>query len=181
MKLGSSSNVMRATFIALVIALVGTITLIAQNEKTPAIHEPDTVGVIYYMDAATNSLVALERQTGKIVKGFLSVSVEIKLERSPVRIKEGENQDFVMNLPSGIDPNKYELFIMEVGKDKRRTVLGKAKMVTSERVRSTVAMEVKRYGSSSYRLTPAQKLPVGEYCLSPNDSNEQFCWGVDPK
>jgi hypothetical protein len=111
----------------------------------------------------------------------MHVSVEINSEHSPVRLKNGAGQDFVMSLAAGVNPNKYELFPMEVQKGKRSTILATAKMVTSESTKTTLAVEVKRYGQGSYKLSPAQKLPAGEYCLSPSDSNENFCWGIDPK
>jgi hypothetical protein len=87
----------------------------------------------------------------------------------------------VVSLASGVDPNKFELFPMEVKKGKRRTVIASEKMLTVEAGKSTIALEIKRYGRASYRLSPVQTLPAGEYCLSPSDSNENFCWGIDPK
>lgn len=180
MILGSNSITTRAPLVAL-IALAGTIFVLAQSEKTSVAPEPEVLGVLYYLDTAKSSLVPLERQAAKASSGILHASAEIKLERSVVRINAGAGQDFVVSLASGVDPKKFELFPMEVKKGKRRTVTASAKMFSVESGKSTIALEIKRNGSTSYKLSPAQRLPAGEYCFSPADSDEAFCFGIDPK
>ena len=177
MILGLNSTAMRATLIA----LVGTISVLAQSEKTPAAPEPEALGAIYYLDTAKNSLVALERQAAKASSGMFHSSAEIRLERSPVRINGGAGQDFAVSLAAGVDPKKFELFPMEVKKGKRRTVMASAKIFSVEMGKSSIALEIKRHGSASYKLSPAQKLPAGEYCFSPADSDEAFCFGIEPR
>jgi len=161
-------------------ALLLTICAYSQVEKSSAVLEPDVLGMVYHVDAAKNTLTSLERQAAKASRGYFHASAEINSERSPVRISASSGQDFVVSLAAGVDPNKFELFPMEVRKGKRRTVLASAKMFSVESGKSSIAITAKRYGSTSYKLSPTQKLPVGEYCFSPADSQEVFCFGVDP-
>ena len=108
-------------------------------------------------------------------------SAEIKSERSPVRIDGDSAQDFVVSRPAGVDPSKFELFLMEVKKGKRRTVMASAKLFSVQVGKNSIAIAAKRYGNAAYKLSPVQKLPPREYCFSPSDSNNSFCFGIDEK
>jgi hypothetical protein len=167
-------------FLQLLLTVNPLLCAAAQNEKKEAIPEPEGLGAIFFIDSSKAALLALERQTAKASAGLVRVSAEIKGERSPVRILSDLDQDFVVALPSGVDPSKYELFLMEAKKGKRRTVMATDKIFTVQVGKSSLAVTVKRYGGSSYKLTPAQRLPPGEYCFSPSDSNDSFCFGIDP-
>jgi hypothetical protein len=153
----------------------------AQNEKKEPALEPEVLGAVFFIDSSKGALLALERQTGKVVAGFIRASVEIKGKRSPVRITGDAGQDFVVALPSGVDPSKFELFLMEAKKGRRRIVISTDKFFTIKAGKASLPVTVKRYGQSSYMLTPARPLPPGEYCFSPSDSNDTFCFGIDEK
>lgn len=152
-----------------------------QNTKATTAPEPEILSTVYYLDAAKNALTTLERQTAKGSSGMLRASAEVKSERSPVRIDADSAQDFVVSLPVGVDPSKFELFPMEVKKGKRRTVMVSAKLFSVQAGKNSIAIAAKRYGNAAYTLSPVQKLPVGEYCFSPSDSNDAFCFGIDGK
>ena len=51
------------------------------------------------------------------------------------------------------------------------------KSVMSERA---VAFNAAKYGTSSFRFTPTQNLPPGEYTLSGPGTNDGFCFAIDP-
>ena len=153
----------------------------AQNTKEVTVPEPDILSTVYYLDAAKNGLTTLERQTAKGSSGVFHGSAEIKSERSSVRIDGDSVQDFVVSLPAGVDPSKFELFLMEIKKDKRRTVMASAKLFSVQVGKNSIAIAAKRYGNAAYKLSPTQKLPPGEYCFSPSDSNDTFCFGIDGK
>ena len=153
----------------------------AQDTKDPRAPEPEILSTVYYLDVAKSSLTTLERQTAKASSGMFHGSAEVKSERSPVRIDGDGAQDFVVSLPAGVDPSKFELFLMEVKKGKRRTVMASAKLFSVQVGKNSIEIAAKRYGNAAYKLSPVQKLPPGEYCFSPSDSNDSFCFGIDAK
>ncbi len=153
----------------------------AQNSKGVTVAEPEILGTVYYLDAANNALIPLERQTARASSGFFHSSAEVKSERSPIRITDDKSQDFIVSLPAGVDPSKFELFLMEVMKGKRRTVMASEKLFSVQTGKNSIATAEKRYGNSAYKISPTQTLPSGEYCFSPSDSNDTFCFGIDGK
>jgi hypothetical protein len=164
-----------------VVALLWPACIHAQSTKDATAPEPEILSTVYYLDAAKNALTTLERLTAKGSSGMFHGSAEIKSERSPVRIDGDSAQDFVVSLPAGVDPSKFELFLMEVKKGKRRTVMASAKLFSVQVGKNSIAIAAKRYGNAAYKLSPVQKLPPGEYCFSPSDSNDTFCFGIDGK
>jgi len=173
-------NLVRACPLA-VLALLLPVCIHAQSTKDATAPEPEILSTVYYLDAAKNALTMLERQTAKGSSGMFHASAEVKSERSPVRIDGDSAQDFVVSLPAGVDPSKFELFLMEAKKGKRRTVMASAKLFSVQVGKDSIAIAVKRYGNAAYKLSPVQKLPAGEYCFSPADSNDTFCFGIDGK
>lgn len=146
-----------------------------QEQKLPV---PENVGVFYYLDPLTNSLIALERQVavtkkrGGLVKSGLLA--QIKGEKAAIRIKSGESLGFVVDLPNGVDPIKYQLISLDVKKGQREVILYTRNKFTLDLLPFTVS----RFGSV-YKFTPSQILPPGEYSFSPPDSNDAFCFGID--
>ena len=57
--------------------------LAAQDKK---IAEPETIGVVYYIDSVAGFLILLERQIAKIKSGIRYQSAQINGEKSPVRL-----------------------------------------------------------------------------------------------
>ena len=37
-----------------------------------------------------------------------------------------------------------------------------------------------KYGTSSFKISPAQNLPAGEYTLGAPGTHDGFCFGIDP-
>jgi hypothetical protein len=73
---------------------------------------------------------------------------------------------------------------LESVKGKRQLVLAKAKLTSGSDksvVReNAVSFDATKYGTSSFKITSAQNLPLGEYLLSTTGTNDGFCFGVDP-
>jgi hypothetical protein len=87
---------------------------------------------------------------------------EIDGATSPIRLKGSQEMLFVVKLASGIDPSVFQLFPLARKKDTRR-IKNDIKNGTEY---LTLPLDVKKYGESSYSLTPANALAPGEYALS---------------
>ena len=162
------------------------------GQEPKKVQEPEYLGTFFLVDSDTGNLIPLERLPGESkikVKamgfGGGEGSIEFKGEKSSVRFKEGQKLEFVVLVSSQqIDPHTViQFFSLESKKGKRRLLMAKAgfigtsgKSVTSERA---VAFNVAKYGTSSFRIIPAQPLPPGEYTLSGPGTNDGFCFGID--
>jgi hypothetical protein len=169
------------------------VCVIAVGQDTKKIQEPEYVGVFFLLEPSSGALVPLERQRPEVkmkVKamgfGGGESSIEFKGEKSSIRFKSDQPLFFVVRAASQqIDPNSYlQFFSLESKKDKRKLIVAKAssmglsgKSVVNTRA---VLFNVEKYGESSFKISPAQKLPPGEYVLSGEGINDGFCFGIDP-
>jgi hypothetical protein len=145
--------------------------LAAQDKK---IAEPETIGVLYYIDSVAGSLVPLERQVAKTRSGIRALSAQINDEKSPVRLTS-QTPEFVVRLAAGVDPTKFKLTPFTKTKGKREL-----KLATLAGVKHfELPCEVTKFGESSYKIKAAKELVIGEYGFSANDSNEVFAFGID--
>lgn len=165
----------------------------ALGQEIKKVQEPEYLGIFFLLEPSTGNLIPLERQTAESkvkVKamgfGGGESSLEIKGEKSPVRFKEGQKLEFVVLVSSQqIDPQGIiQFFSLESKKGKRRLMLAKAssmgmsgKSVMSERA---IPFNAAKYGTSSFKISPAQDLPPGEYTLGAPGNNDGFCFGIDP-
>lgn len=140
------------------------------------VREPEAIGVFYWLN--NGSLVQLERQTA-VIKVMFRETAELKGERSPIRIKSGQKQEFIVQLANGVDPNKYSLNQFKVKNGKRQVVLTKAMLLGAKSEVNTIFFNVSKYGSRSYKIVPAETLPPGEYGFNPSESDDVFCFGID--
>lgn len=164
--------------ITVVSLLLCSVPVKSQNQK---LLEPASIGAVYYLDSAKNSLMPLEKQTATVKKRGLikeEIVVEISGEKASLRLKVGQTIEFVLSLPNGIDPNKYQLASFKVKKGKREAILAESTFTGSKGNPVFVPYNVTKYGDA-YKFTPTQALPVGEYAFSPGNSNDVFCFGVD--
>ena len=149
-------------------------------QSSVALVEPDPPGVIYLQDPA-GGLEPLERAQGYEVRvSSLYGTVptwRVPGARSPVRVRTGDRPVFLVRLPSGADPHKYELIAFEVMGGERRT---RPNMRTRSRPEA-IQIYIAKAGESSYTLTLPPNLQRGEYSFSPRDSNDVFCFGIDPR
>lgn len=141
--------------------------------------EPQTIGVLHFLDSAARSLTPLERQSAKGRAGFSGVNVELNGEKSGVRLRTDQKIEFIVRLAAGVDPNKFHLYPFEAKKGKRKLATAKSRVIFTRTGADTIPFDVAKFGESSYKLTPTHNLPVGEYGFNSSDTNEVFCFGVD--
>jgi hypothetical protein len=152
---------------------------VALKAPMPGMHEPELIGVVYLQDEFRR-ITPLERTSAappklRLGMGGWTSYWEMEGARSPVRLKKGQKQLFVVRLARGIDPGSISLFPLELTKKSRRT-----KPDPKHRTNLlTVLLNVTKISESTYGLTPVRDLSSGEYCFSPRSSNDTYCFGVD--
>jgi len=142
----------------------------------PLAMQPDIAGVPFIRGAS--GLISLERETGMLVRGNTISGGQsiyrIQGAQSPVRMRRGDRIVFVVRLNSGGDPRRFELFMLESRMNYRQTL----PMRAGSRPQA-VSVTITRIADSVYEISPAGPLYQGEYAVSPINSNESFCFGVD--
>jgi hypothetical protein len=140
--------------------------------------EPDVIGVVYLQDP-TEKLIPLERTLGVLVRGATVYGPPQSIwrvggTRSPVRVRQGDKLVLTVRVAYGVDPRKYELYAFESKRDSRQTppMRAGARPVA-------LPVTIRRISDSTYGISPTRFLMPGEYALSPRDSNESFCFGID--
>lgn len=177
------------------IPLVGLLLLLGQSiesQETKKVQEPEFLGTYFLLEPGTGNLIRLERQSavGKFELrgmgfGGGSSSIEIRGERSPVRFREGQKLEFVVLVASQqVDPHgMVEFFFLEPDDGKRKILAGKVGSMGSSSESTigaaAVAFDASKYGASSFKVTPTDLLPPGEYGLGVRESKEAFLFGID--
>jgi len=123
-------------------------------------------------------LAPLERNQAVEHKSGSTQYWEMQAPQSRVRLNEASSLVFVLRLPKGVDPASYNLFPLVTVNGSRRT--------RSQAGRRgglvTWPVDIEKNDESSlitYALT-VRDLPTGEYSFSPSNSNDSYCFGVDP-
>lgn len=172
------------------VVFVGLFLLAFEFEVEPqSVPEPETIGTVYYFDSRTNSLRPLERQIARVkwkrnlgtifgITGAKAVA-ELKETKSPFRIRQGEKLEFLVRLPTGVDPGKFQLFSWSIKDQKRWTMVSRPATTSKKTQPGLLLYDVVQVGESLYKLIPVQELRPGEYGFSPDGSNEVFCFGID--
>ena len=160
------------------------------GQEAQKVQEPEYLGTFFLLDSSSN-LVPLERQRPQTktqaagLDGWKRI-VEIKGEKSDVRFKQGQKLEFVVLVSSQqTDPQGIiQFFSLETTKGKRQLLVVKtnsmgtsAKTVVNEKA---IPFNATKYGTSSFKITPAQNLPPGEYALGVPSNNDAFYFGIDP-
>jgi hypothetical protein len=165
---------MNLRFALLVLVLSLSTVGWAQEGK---VFEPQYSSVFYYL-RPTGEAVELERQTPNLTpKGIKSLLV-IPGEKSPVRLSTGDDLQFVVRVEEDFDKAKatLQLFHFDVQHGVRQLLAKNYDLRTNK---ATLKLNAERYGSSSLKVVPSQKLAPGEYCLSRSTIMQGFCFGVD--
>ena len=92
--------------------------------------------------------------------------------RSPVRVRQSDRIVFVVRLSSGADPRQFQLYRLESRMGYRQT------QPTMGGSPPGLPMSINKIGDSVYEITPMRLYP-GEYAVSPMNSNNSYCFGVD--
>jgi len=145
--------------------------------ETPRIDMgPEIVGAPFLR--GSSGYIPLEREIGMMSRGggmygMGATVYRVQGPRSPVRIRQGDRIVFVVRLNAGSDPRQFQLFRLESRMGYRQTqpVMGGTP--------PGLPVTINRIDDSVYEITPARALYPGEYAVSPMNSNESYCFGVD--
>ena len=123
-------------------------------------------------------LIPLERNQAVERKKGSTQYWEMQAPQSPVRLSEASSLVFILRLPQGVNPASYSLFQLVTADGSRRTRPQPGRRSGL----MTWPVDIEKNDESSlitYALT-VRDLPTGEYAFSPSNSNDGYCFGVDP-
>jgi hypothetical protein len=123
-------------------------------------------------------LIPLERIQAVERKRGSTQYFEMHGLKSPVRVSENTSLVFILRLPPGVDPASYALVQLAIVEGSRRT----RSQPGRQGGLMTWPVDIGKNHESSlitYALT-VRDLPTGEWSFSPADSNDGYCFGVDP-
>ncbi|MGA3099649.1 MAG: hypothetical protein ABSF25_24605 [Bryobacteraceae bacterium] len=137
---------------------------------------PDIVGAPFLR--GSSGYIPLEREIGMMSRGggmygMGATVYRIQGPRSPVRVRQGNRIVFVVRLNPGADPRQFQLYILESRMGYRQT------QPTMGGTPPGLPLTINEVGDSVYEITPARALYPGEYAVSPMNSSESYCFGVD--
>jgi hypothetical protein len=163
--------------LAFVLMLVLTFGICNAQSATTKPVEPAAIGVVFRLDTSTQELKVLPDEQWKENKSnFLgnNDSVEVPGCCSSFVIKAGETIEFVFKTGS---PEKVSLYRFIKEKHKRHFQFVDISTFGSVRPMKGLAVEVTKFGDSSYKLVPTNPLYPGEYGIM--IAGEMFTFGVD--
>ncbi|HYW46504.1 MAG TPA: hypothetical protein VE959_26805 [Bryobacteraceae bacterium] len=147
------------------------------SPETPKIDMvPDIAGAPFLR--GSSGYIPLEREIGMMSRGggmygMGATVYRIQGPRSPVRVQQGDRLVFVVRLNAGGDPRQFQLYRLESRMGYRQT------QPTMGGTPPALPVTINKIGVSVYEITPARPLYPGEYAVSPMNSNESYCFGVD--
>jgi len=149
----------------------------AANSETPRIDMGPDIACAPFLRGSAG-YIPLEREIGTMSRGGgmygMGASVyRVQGPRSPVRVRQGDRLVFVVRLNRGGDPRQFQLYRLESRMGYRQTQPSMGGAPTA------LPVTINKIGDSVYEITPARALYPGEYAVSPMNSNESYCFGVD--
>jgi hypothetical protein len=130
--------------------------------------EPDTIGVFFYLDSATQTLKRLPQEDFKRhSSGFASLtqSVRVSGDASSFRFAGNDKTTFVFKVFKDEQAAGAKLFQFNVKGSEREYDLGKWKR-KDYTPNTGLSINIAKFGGSSYKLTPEGSLTPGEYALT---------------
>lgn len=152
--------------LAPVIAL--SLMICAAQTATDKALEPDSIGVFFYLDPATQTLKRLPtEQFKKHSGGFGSITQSIRVsgDASSFRFAGNDKATFVFKVFKDEEASRAKLFQFNVKGSEREYELGKWKR-RDFTPNEGVTINVAKFGESSFKLTPETRLNPGEYALT---------------
>ncbi len=145
--------------------------------EQPVVIQPDVVGVPFMRGAS--GLIPLEREIGMMARsntmyGMGPSVYRIQGAQSPVRVRQSDKIVFVVRLKFEGDARRFELYPLASRMNYRQTQPARGGGRPP-----ALAVTITKTGDSTYEISPARPLYPGEYSVSPIDSNESYCFGVD--
>ena len=156
--------------------IFGSINQPSARPEAPRIDlGPDIVGAPFLR--GSSGYIPLEREIGMMSRGggmygMGATVYRIQGPRSPVRVRQGDRLVFVVRLNRGDDPRQFQLYRLESKMGYRQT------QPTMGGMPPGLPVTINQIGESVYEIAPALLYP-GEYSVSPTNSNESYCFGVD--
>jgi hypothetical protein len=161
------------------------------GQAPPSVEEPETLGKVFFLDSAKQTLKQLpaepwKRETKRAGFGGFKYLNVVSGTRSALRISSGTKVVFIYRPFEGkaqtFDPvQAVQLFAFD-GEEKSNRMC----VVSTVKGRSTeanhgISLDVTKFGTSSYALTPASNLGPGEYWIDApgTTSRPLFTFGVD--
>jgi hypothetical protein len=138
---------------------------------------PDIVGAPFLRGAS--AFIPLEREIGMMSRsgggmyGMGGTVYRIQGSYSPVRVRQSDRIVFVVRLSPGADPRQFQLYRLESRMGYRQT------QPTMGGTPPSLPLTINKTGDLVYEITPARRLYPGEYAVSPFNSNDSYCFGVD--
>ena len=169
-------SINQALLLAAAVAL--SLVVCAAQTATDKPAEPDSIGVFFYLDSATQTLKRLPREDfKKHTGGFGSItqSVRVAGDASSFHLANDSKTTFVFKVFKDEEAAHIKLFQFNVKGSEREYDLGKWKR-RDFTPNEGVTINVSKFGESSYKLTPETSLAPGEYALTLGQS--VFTFGV---
>ncbi len=138
--------------------------------------QPEELGAVYYWNGKV--LIALEHNQAVERKSGSTQYWEMPGPQSRVRVNEAVTLVFILRLPQGVNPGSYNLFPLATVNGSRRTQSHPGRR--GGLMTWPVDIEVNDATSLITYALRVKDLPTGEYSFSPSDSNDGYCFGVDP-
>ena len=137
---------------------------------------PDIVGAPFLR--GSNGYIPLEKEYGTMSRGGGMYGMgptvyRIQGPRSPVRVRQGDRLVFVVRLNPGGDPRQFQIYRLESRMGYRQT------QPATGGTPPALPVTISKVGDTVYEITPVRALYPGEYAVSPMNSNESYCFGVD--
>jgi hypothetical protein len=135
------------------------------TDKAP---EPESIGVFFYLDSASQTLKRLPKEDFKRHSGgFASVktSIQVSGDASSFHFAGSDKTTFVFKVFKDEEAAKAKLFQFNVKGSEREYDLGTWKR-RDYTPNEGLSVNVAKFGTSSYKLTPETPLTPGEYALT---------------
>jgi hypothetical protein len=165
---------MKRAWSALVFTLLIAVAGLARQEKA---FEPEDFSTFYYL-RASGQPVELERQATEAIPRGVKILFSIPGEKSPVRLNVADPMQFIVRVTEDLPraTATIQLFRFEPQNGKRQMLVRRSEFRSNK---ASLKILTERYGESSVRVVPAEKLAPGEYCVSRTTIPQGYCFGVD--
>jgi len=146
------------------------------RDAPPVDTGPDYAGAPFLR--GSSGYIPLEREIGTMARsgGFYGMGgtvYRVQGSRSPVRVRQGDRIVLVVRLNAGGDPRQFQLYRLDSRMGYRQTQPAMGGMPPA------LPVTINRISDSVYEIIPVRALYPGEYAVSPANSNESYCFGVD--
>jgi hypothetical protein len=145
-----------------------SLSICAAQTATAKPPEPESIGVFFYLDSASQTLKRLPQEDFKRHSGgFSSVvqSVKVSGGGSSLHIAANDKTTFVFKVFKDEEASGAKLFQFTVKGSEREYDLGKWKR-RDYTTNTGLPVDIAKFGESSYKLTPETPLNPGEYALT---------------